>query len=105
MDKNLRKLAANKLLQLHAANKEHEKRAHALKLIYKQAEMGYGEFPRSFSDLQEKVASLLNQDLQVVEKALELTGGTLKLGELGSVDTTMHTNAEEEFQAKIVGEL
>lgn len=105
MNKELRKLAATKMLQLHAANKEHEKRAHALRLIYKQAELGYGDIPRTHGELQEKVASLLNQNLEIVEKALELTGGNLKLGELGSLDRSQGGgSAEDNFAASILND-
>lgn len=105
MNKGLRKLAAEKMLQLHAANKEHIKRAHALRLIYKQAELGYGDVPRTHSELQEKVAALLNQNLEIVEKALELTGGNLKLGELGSLDRTLGSgSAEDNFTASILND-
>lgn len=105
MESNLKKIAAQKLLQLHTSNKEHEKRAHALRLIYKQAEMGYGDIPRSFDELQEKVASLVNQDLKVLEKALELTGGNIKLGELASGDSKLgNGSATEVFQASILGD-
>lgn len=100
---SLRKQAAEKMLQLNATNKEHEKRAHALRLIYKQAELGYGDVPRSFGELQEKVASLLNQDLYVLEKALELTGGNIKLGELDKSDISLGGGkAEDAFKASIL---
>lgn len=102
---HIRKLAAIKMLQLDASNKKHEKQAHATRLIYKQAELGYGEVPRSYSELQEKVAALLNQDLDVLEKALELTGGNIKLGELANVDYRQSGgNAEEDFKASILNE-
>lgn len=102
--KQLYKFAGQKLLQLNKICKEHEKRAHALKLIYQQTEMGYGELPRSYSELQEKIASLCKQDLNVVEKALEITGGNVKLGELGGNDPVL-TDASEMFKASILGEL
>ena len=105
MKSNLKKIAAQKMLQLHTSNKEHEKRAHALRLIYKQAEMGYGDIPRSFDELQEKVASLITQDLNVLEKALELTGGNIKLGELANSDTKLGGGtATEVFKASILGD-
>lgn len=100
----LLKKAAEKMLQLNRENKEHEKRAHATKLIYKQAELGYGELPQSYKELQEKVANLLNQDLSVVEKALEMTGGNLSIDELGNTDFSIAGNAEENFQASILGD-
>jgi hypothetical protein len=102
--KQLYKIAAEKMLQLNKQNKEHEKRAHALRLIYKQVEMGYGELPRSFNEMQTKIASLLTQDLNIVEKALELTGGNLKLGELAQADFSVARNADEMFQANILNE-
>lgn len=102
--KELLKKAADKMLQLNDELKGHEKRAHALRLIYKQAELGYGEVPRSYSELSEKIASLINQDLQVLEKALELTGGNVKLGELSGTTEPMQYNASEQFQAAILDE-
>ena len=104
MDSQLRKQAAQKMLQLHTENKEHEKRAYALRLIYKQAELGFGDVPRTYSELEEKLASLIKQDLNVVEKALELTGGNLKLGELDRSDPR-EMNATDTFQASILNEL
>jgi len=101
----LLKQAAEKMLQLHQENKEHIKRAHALKLIYKQAELGCGDVPQDYRELQEKIATLLNQDLDVVEKALELTGGNLNLGELDSTTDLAPRNADESFQAAILGDL
>lgn len=83
MSKSIREIAAEKMLQLDSELEWHKKQAHALALIYKQSELGYGEVPASYNELQEKIASLINQgDLNVLEKALELTGGNIKLGEL-----------------------
>ena len=94
------------MLQLDASNKKHEKQAHATRLIYKQAELGYGEVPRSYNELQEKVASLLTQDLNILEKALELAGGNIKLGELASADYRQSGgNAEDDFKASILDEI
>jgi hypothetical protein len=105
MDSGTLKLAAEKLVQLNNENKDHQKRAHALRLIYKQAEMGYGDVPRSYSELQEKIASLVNQDLNVLEKALELTGGNIKLGELDTQDVRLGGGkAEDVFKASILGD-
>lgn len=103
MSKQLYKIAAQKLLQLDSQCKEYEKRAHALQLIYKQAELGYGELPRSYGEMQEKIASLCKQDLNVMEKALELTGGNLKFGELTG-DDPHQLDATKQFQASILGE-
>lgn len=95
------KKAVSKMLSLSKEVKEHEKRAHATRLIYKQAEMGFGDLPRSHKELEEKIASLINQDLNVVEKALELTGGNIDLGELGSRES-YGFNATESFIAGIM---
>ena len=102
-DKDLREKAASVMLHLHQKNEEHEKRAHALRLLYKQAEMGFTEMPASYNELEEKIASLVTQDLAVVEKALELTGGQTMLGELASNIEPSVRNANEQFQAAIIG--
>lgn len=102
--KDMLKQAAQKMRQLDGANKMHEKRAHALRLLYKQAEMGCGEIPRSYGELQEKLAALVNQDLNVLEKALELTGGNIKLGELAQTTEPSAYNPSEMFQAAILGD-
>lgn len=104
MDKQRLKTAAATMLRLHSENKKHEKRAHAERLIYKQAELGFLELPRTFGEWEQKLASLMDQDLAVVEMALELSGGNLKFGELGSLDSSKPTNATEAFQAAIIGE-
>lgn len=102
-EKGLFKKAAQHMLKLGRQVQEHEKRAKAVELIYKQAELGCGEIPRTHSELQEKIASMINQDLRVVEKALELTGGNLNLGELDTQDySNFGGNASEKFQASII---
>ena len=103
-DEGFREKVASALVRLHEDNKNHEKRAHALKLLYKQAELGHSHVPQTFSELEEKLASLINQDLSVLEKALELAGGTLGLGELAPKSDAGALNAEEKFQAAVVGE-
>jgi hypothetical protein len=99
MSKSINKIAAEHMLQLDMELEGHKKQAHALRLIYLQNELGYGEIPASYSELQEKVASLINQgDLNVLEKALELTGGNMKLGELdGNTKTAKPINSTEKF--------
>lgn len=103
-DSHLREKVASVMLHLHDRNKEHEKRAHALKVLFKQAELGYVRMPQSYGELEEKLASLVNQDLVVLEKALELAGGNEKLGELGSVDPKSARSLAEQFQAAILGD-
>lgn len=102
-DRDLREKVASAMLQLNDECKEHKKRAHALRLLYKQAELSQGVLPQTYSELEEKLASLVTQDLVVVEKALELAGGTMKLGELSHQDFRT-LNATEQFQAAILGD-
>lgn len=104
MPQALREKVASAMLQIHEENKGHKKRAHAVKLLYKQAEMGMERLPQSYGEFEEKLASLLNQDLVVLEKALELNGGSLKLGELGRDDLSSPMSATEQFQAAVLGE-
>ena len=103
-DQQLREKVASVMLHLHEKNKEHEKRAHALKLLYKQAELGYAQLPQTHRELEEKLASLVIEDLVVLEKALELAGGNIKLGELGRSDPKAEMRPAEKFQAVILGE-
>lgn len=102
-DQELREKVASTMLRLDSEVKGHTKRAHALRLLYKQAELGVGHVPQSYGELEEKLASLLNQDLVVYEKALELAGGSIKLGELSSSDMK-NLNALEQFQAAVLGD-
>lgn len=103
-DRQLREKVASAMLHLHSENKGHRKRAHATRLLYRQVEMGLSEMPRSFGEFEEKLATLINQDLVIVEKALELTGGTTKLGEVAARLDSRTLNASEEFQAAILGD-
>jgi hypothetical protein len=103
-DQQLRTKVASAMLHLHEKNKEHEKRAYALKLLYKQAELGLASLPQSFSELETKLASLANEDLVVLEKALELSGGNMKLGELGRNDSASAMSPAAKFQAIILGD-
>jgi len=103
-DEQLRTKVASVMLQLHEKNKEHEKRAYALKLLYKQAELGMAHLPTTHSELETKLASLVIEDLVVLEKALELSGGNLKLGELGRKDSGSAVTPLEKFQASILGD-
>lgn len=105
MDRDLREKVASTMLRLDHENKEHTKRAHALRFIYKKAEVGLEQVPQTFEELEQKIASLMTQDLVVLEKALELAGGQLKLGELDSTrDSTSAFSATEKFQAAILGD-
>ena len=102
-DQGMREKVASTMLRLHEENRGHTKRAHATRLLFKKAELGLEQIPYTYHELEAKIASLENQDLVVLEKALELTGGHFKLGELDASRTT-DTNATEKFQAAVIGD-
>lgn len=94
--------AASAMLKLSEVNKEHEKRAQATRLLFKKAELGLDVIPGDYVEMQEKIAELMDQDLLVYEKALDLQiGGHTKLGELDDSDP-IASNATEEFQRAIL---
>lgn len=98
----LREKIASTMLQLNSKNKEHEKRAQATKLLYKQAEMGLLVLPSTYDEFEQKLASLIRQDLAVLEKAMELTAiDGIKLGELAGSDTNT-VDAAATFQADVL---
>lgn len=101
-DTALREKVASTMLQLKSNNEEHEKRAQAVKFLYKKAEMGLEALPPTYEDFQRKIASLARQDLAVLEKALELTAGDVKLGELTGNDPNAD-DAAATFQADVFG--
>lgn len=103
-DRGMREKIASKMLTLHEENKGHRKRAHALKVLFKQAEMGVESLPTSYSELESKLASLQDQDLVVLEKALELAAGNIKVGELAASPDSSGRNASEQFQAALLEE-
>ena len=105
MDQDLRKTAAAKMLQLHEENKQHEKQARAIKLLFKQVELGCAQAPSTYNELLEKVASLSSQDLDVVEKALEFAGGNLNVGKLDGLTNPAQRNASETFEASILDDV
>jgi len=102
-DREMREKVASTMLRLHEENKGHTKRAHAMRLLFKKAELGLEQIPHNYMELEEKLASLVNQDLVVLEKALELTGGQFKLGELDA-SRVAGVNATEKFQAAVLGD-
>ena len=56
-------------LEKEASDLKLEKRA--MKIAFREVELGHTEPYRSFDELQQKIAALLNEDLDIVEKALE----------------------------------
>lgn len=101
--KKLFKKAAAQLRYLDGENKTHEKKARALKLLYKQAEMGIAPVPDNYPELEEKLASLTTQNLDVLEEAMKLAGGRLGLGDLEDNDLTNPNNPEDAFAASVIG--
>jgi hypothetical protein len=102
-DQKLREKVASVMLHLHQKNREHEKRAHAERIFWKQVERGMEQPPESYGELQTKLASLVNEDLNVLEKAVELAGGQMKLGELDSSrDLKSSLSPSEKFQAELL---
>lgn len=100
-DAELREKVASKMLKLGDEIKEHEKRAHAVKVLYKQAELGLGTIPTSYSEYEQKIASLVSQDLAVLEKALELSAGDTKIGDLSKYAMSSQ-DAAVQFQEQIM---
>ena len=98
-----KKQAAEKLLYLHGENKKHVKQAQALRLLYKQAEMGLCEVPGSYSELMEKLSALCNQDLNVLEKAIELSTGNFSFGTIAASDP-QNLNSSQQFLASMLDE-
>lgn len=70
-------------LEKEAGDLKLEKRA--MQIAFREVELGIAEPFRSYQDLQEKIASLSNEDLDVVEKALERGYGNS--GNIGTLDT------------------
>lgn len=80
------------LKQEHELRKEadakilaHDLEKRATKIAFREVELGYNEPFSSYDELMEKVASLMKEDLDVLEKALERgygPGGNVKGGEL-----------------------
>lgn len=103
-DQKLREKVASVMLHLHQKNREHEKRAHAERIFWKQVERGIEQPPESYGELQAKLASLVNEDLKVLEKAVELAGGAIKLGELdqSSSDAAQGLSSSEKFLADLL---
>jgi hypothetical protein len=101
LNTELREKVASAMLQLNSKNKEHEKRAQATRFLFKQSELGLASLPSTYDEYEQKLASLVGQDLAVLEKALELTAGNVKLGELTGSALGTH-DAAETFQAEVL---
>ena len=91
---------------LHGQNKTFEKRAKATELLYKQAELGLGSFPKTYGEYEEKVAELMGEDLKVVEEAMKLASSKDDTNSFGSLrGGQMKTaNAHESFKKFLMDE-
>lgn len=68
--------AAMMLSQLKNEKATLEKKAKATELLYKQAEMGQVQFPKTHSEYEEKVAELMSKNLDVVEEAIKMASSS-----------------------------
>jgi len=88
----------DELSKLARASDEHSKKEKATQLLFKQASLGICEMPSSYGELQEKIASLCTENLEVLEKALEFHTGDAGLGKLASDDAqAVPATPEKEF--------
>jgi hypothetical protein len=92
----------NQELLTKAAEATLEKRAQ--KIAFREVELGLGEPFKSFQDFQEKVAGLMKEDLDVVEKALDRGySASRKTGDLTTESTVKGKNVFDQFV--LTGEL
>ena len=106
LNKSYLEKAASMLLQLNEANKSLSKRAEATKLLFQQVEFGQIPAPRSISEYEEKIASLMDKDLKVLGEAVKLasSGSFSAFGTL-EAPVTMRSgvdSARDEFNAHIM---
>lgn len=74
----------------------------AEKLAFTMVERGKIPPFHSYTSFQEKVASIETEDLDVVQKALELdTGGALQLGKVAEATTAASQDAHDRFFNRI----
>ena len=97
---------AEMLSYLQDQNVTFEKRAKATELLYKQAELGQIKFPKTFAELQEKVAELLSKDLKVVEEAIKMASTSEDMNSWGGLETNagMVSGAHEVFANTIIND-
>jgi len=88
-------------LEKVASDLQLEKRA--MQIAFKEVELGIAEPFRSFEELQTKVAGLMVEDLDVVEKALERGYGSL--GNVGTLADEVRDNRNSFERWILSGEL
>jgi hypothetical protein len=67
-------------VRLEKVAADFEKKARAEKLAFREVELGISEPFKTHDDYQKKIASLLGEDLDVLEKALERGYGNSRRG-------------------------
>ena len=99
---DLSKTAAAMLSSLNEERNQLKKEAKATELLYKQAELGQIKMPSTFAEYQEKVATLLGKDLNIMEEAIKIASSSEN--EIGGLDNSQLTNmnAEIAFQQAIL---
>ena len=102
LDPSTREKVASTMLRLHESNKEHEKRAQAIRILFKKSESGVEAMPQSYSEFETKLASIMGQDMAILERAMELTSGNTDMGSLEE-DTQVKQSAEVTFQSECLG--
>lgn len=95
----LRKLAQENE-ELRESVSQSAKKARAEKIARKMIEKGM----IAESDLETKVKELMQQDLDVVAKALEMGGGTEKVSSFGKLASNMMNEASDPFTAFVMGD-
>lgn len=85
-------------LRLEKEAKDYGLEKRAMKIAFREVELGISEPFRSYQDLLNKVASLVKDDLDVVEKALERGyGSSSSIGTLVDEGQTTKANAFERW--------
>lgn len=85
-------------MRLEKVAEDFEKKARAEKLAFKEVELGITEPFKNHEEFQKKVASLLEDDLSILEKALERGYGTSqRLGELVGETSAKVTNPFDHY--------
>ena len=80
-----------------------EKKARATSILFKQAELGQIEFPKTAAVYEEKIAELIGKDLNVVEEAIKMAAPNFNsYGSLVPDNTGIGTNPAETFKRSLM---
>ena len=92
------KKQGSELVRLEKVAAEFEKKARAEKIAFREVELGVTEPFKNIEEYHKKIASLMGDDLDVLEKALERGYGTSRrLGELVEGTGSKVTNPFEHY--------